>query len=58
VAAVTFAAGPGARYDAARVFVGGALGALLLLVATWLIRNTDWRKPTEADTPELDGVVL
>ena len=31
---------------------------VLLAVALLLIRRTDWRKPTEADTPDLDRAVL
>ena len=31
---------------------------ILLAIALLLVRRTDWRKPTEADTPELDRAVL
>jgi hypothetical protein len=58
VVPVTFAAGPSARYESARVLLGLALGCVLLAVALFLVRRTDWRKPTEADTPELDRAVL
>jgi hypothetical protein len=58
VVPVTFAAGPSARYESARVLLGLALGCVLLAVALVLVRTTDWRKPTEADTPELDRAVL
>ncbi len=58
VALVTFAAGPSARYESGRLVIGLALGAVLLAVALFLTRRTDWRKPTEADTPELDRAVL
>jgi hypothetical protein len=58
VVPVTFAAGPFARYESARLVIGIALGCVLLAVALFLIRSTDWRKPTEADTPELDRAVL
>jgi hypothetical protein len=45
-------------YDVARLVAGLGLAALLLAVAAWLVRTTDWRPPTEADTPELDGATL
>jgi hypothetical protein len=51
---ISFAAGPSAQYDAARLLIGLAIAALLLGLASFLVRTTDWRKPTEADTPELD----
>jgi len=55
---IEFAAGPAASYDATRVLTGLAIAALLLALATFLVRTTDWRKPSEADTPELDAVAL
>jgi hypothetical protein len=58
VVPITFAAGPSAAYDAGRVLVGLLIAALLLGLATYLVRTTDWRKPTEADTPALDRAVL
>jgi hypothetical protein len=58
VVLLTFASGPSARYDASRLAIGLALGCLLLALAFLLVRLTDWRKPTEADTPELDQAVL
>ena len=58
VVPVAFAAGPSARYETARVLLGLALGCGLFAVALFLVRRTDWRKPTEADTPELDGADL
>jgi hypothetical protein len=58
VVVVTFAAGPSATYDSARLLWGLLIAALLLLLACVLVRATDWRKPTEADTPELDRAVL
>ena len=55
VVPITFAAGPGADYDFARL-ASGLCGALVLLGIAWfLVRTTDWRKPTEADTPDLDA---
>jgi hypothetical protein len=55
---VAFSAGPGVRYQPARWLMGIAIALVLLTLASLLIRTTDWRKPTEADTPELDRVVL
>jgi hypothetical protein len=52
---ITFAAGPGAHYDFARWFTGLCVALALLGVACLLVRTTDWRKPTEADTPDLDA---
>jgi hypothetical protein len=57
-ARIDFSLGPSASYDATRVVVGFLLALSLLGVAVYLIRMTDWRKPTEADTPELDAAVL
>ncbi len=58
VVPITFAAGPTATYDATRVLVGLLVAAFLLALATYFVRTTDWRKPTEADTPELDRAIL
>jgi hypothetical protein len=58
VAPITFAAGPSATYDTARVVTGLLLAAMLLAIAWFLARTTDWRKPTEADTPALDRAVV
>jgi hypothetical protein len=45
-------------YDPVRLVVGLATAAVLLVVALWLVRSTDWRPPSEADAPELDGASL
>lgn len=58
VVLIRFSNGRSARYEATRLAIGLALGGLLLALAFLLIRRTDWRKPTEADTPELDDAVL
>jgi len=47
-----------ARYDPCRSLTGLTTAVVLLLVAFFVARRTDWRKPTEADTPELDRAVL
>lgn len=58
VAILAFAGGPGASYDGARLAAGLAAAALLLAMAAWLVRRTDWREPTEASTPALDAATL
>lgn len=55
---VSFAGGPGVSYDSGRVAFGMAIATLLLVIAIWLARATDWRKPSEAETPEMDAAVL
>jgi hypothetical protein len=55
VAEVRFARGPGVRYDSGRVLAGVSIALLLILTAAVLARRTDWTKPTEAATEELDG---
>jgi hypothetical protein len=55
---VAFTAGPSARYHGGRVATGLALAALLLALAWWLVRTTDWREPAAASTPEMDQAVL
>jgi hypothetical protein len=54
--AVSFAEGPAAQYDLTRSLAGLSLAAALFALAWLLVRSTDWRKPTEADTPDLDAV--
>jgi hypothetical protein len=51
---VSFAEGPVAQYDLTRSIAGLSLAVVLFTLAWLLVRSTDWRKPTEADTPELD----
>lgn len=58
VVPIAFAAGPAARYDPFRSITGLAAAVVLLVLAFFVARSTDWRKPTEADTPELDRAVL
>jgi hypothetical protein len=57
-APVAFAEGPGVDYTAGRV-APGVIGALVLIgLALGIARRTDWRKPTEAATPEMDAADL
>jgi hypothetical protein len=58
VVPVTFTAGASADYDSVRLTIGVALALVLLAVSFFLVHRTDWRKPTEADTPDLDRAVL
>lgn len=56
--AVEFSDGPAAQYDVTRSLAGLSAAAALIALAYFLVRRTDWRKPTEADTPDLDNVVF
>lgn len=58
IAAFSFATGPGANYDRDRLAIGLVVALALLALAAFLVRTTDWRKPSEADTPELDRATL
>jgi hypothetical protein len=40
------------------VAVGIALALILLGIATVLVRTTDWRKPSEAETAAMDAAPL
>ena len=57
-AAVGFSLGPGAEYDRTRLVIGLSVTALLLLGAFALIGRTNWDRPTEAATPEMDATDL
>lgn len=58
IVAVGFSAGAGASYDVDRMALGFGAAALLLALAAWLIRTTDWREPSEASTPAMDAATL
>lgn len=58
VVSITFSAGRGASYDGGRLIVGLLVATALAGLATWLVRNTDWREPSEAATPELDAATF
>lgn len=53
---LAFVPAPHPRLSGFAVLVGLVAAATLLLVAAWLIVSTDWRPPTEAQTPEFDAV--
>lgn len=55
VVPITFSAGRGASYHAGRLTIGLLVATVLAGLATWLVRTTDWREPSEAATPELDA---
>jgi len=57
-APITFSTGPGVSYERDRVIPGVAVALVLVALAFVLARRTDWAKPTEADTPELDDADL
>jgi hypothetical protein len=53
-----FSLGPGASYNGARLAVGLGVAVLLLLLAVIVVRRTDWTKPSEAATPDVDAADL
>ena len=57
-APITFSTGPGVAYDRDRVIPGVAIALVLVAAAVVIARRTDWAKPTEADTPQLDDADL
>jgi hypothetical protein len=54
VVPIALSAGTAASYDPVRWLSGMAVALALLALAFLLARTTDWRKPSEADTPDLD----
>ena len=58
VVGISFSRGPGASYQGSRLGFSLAAAAVLVLLALYLLRTTDWRKPTEADTPALDAATF
>ena len=54
VVPITFAAPPGAEYDPTRLALGLGLAAVLVTIATVVIRRTDWSAVGEAAAPEID----
>lgn len=57
-AEVAFSLGPGVAYKGGRVLPGLAVAVALLAIGFALARKTDWTKPSEAATPELDAADL
>lgn len=55
VTPVRFSLGPGVAYDGGRVLMGVVAALALIGAALVIVRRTDWTKPTEAATPELDS---
>ena len=55
VAPVRFSLGPGPQYDGARVLLGVVMAMALIGAAVVIARRTDWTKPTEAATADLDS---
>ncbi len=55
VTPVRFSLGPGVAYDGGRVLLGVVAALALIAAALVIARRTDWTKPTEAATPELDS---
>jgi hypothetical protein len=55
---IGFSLGPGAEYDPTRLVLGLAVVALLGAAALLLIRGTNWDRPSEAATPEMDSTDL
>ncbi|MDQ3641480.1 MAG: hypothetical protein M3450_08470, partial [Actinomycetota bacterium] len=55
VTPVRFSAGPGVAYDSGRVLLGVLTAMVLIGAAVVIARRTDWTKPTEAATPDLDS---
>lgn len=58
VAPVAFSLGPGPAYRAGRLVVGFGGALVLLGAAVAIARRSDWTKPPEAATPDLDGADL
>jgi hypothetical protein len=58
VTPVRFSLGPGPSYDRRRVLAGVLVAVALIGAAAFIARRTDWTKPAEAATPELDGADL
>ena len=56
--AVTWSRGPGVGYQAGRVVPGAMVALVLVAIAIAIAVKTDWTKPTEAATPELDEADL
>jgi len=53
-----FARGPGATYNQRRLAAGLTIAVALALTAVIVARRTDWTKPTEAATPDVDAADL
>jgi hypothetical protein len=58
VAPLAFSAAPGVAYEGGRLARGLAIAVALGAIAVVVAVRTDWSKPTEAETPELDAADL
>ncbi len=58
VTPVAFSEGPGVAYTAGRMVPGVGIALVLVGVALTIARRTEWTKPTEAATPEMDAADL
>lgn len=54
VVPIVFADPPGAAYDPMRIGLGLGIAIILLLVALFFVRRTDWSAVGEAAAPEID----
>ena len=54
-APIRLSLGPGVAYDGGRVLLGVVMAIALIGAAVVIARRTDWTKPAEAATPDLDG---
>lgn len=54
VVPISFAAPPGATYDSNRLLAGVGVALILVMIAAWLLRRTDWSAVGEAAAPEID----
>ena len=52
---VQFSLGPGVAYEGGRVLAGVLVATVLIGAALVIARRTDWTKPAEAATPDLDS---
>ncbi len=55
VTPVRFSLGPGVAYDGGRLLLGVLIAVALIGAAVGIARRTDWTKPAEAATPDLDS---
>ncbi len=54
VVPISFSAPVGTDYDGGQLALGLAIALVLLALAAWIVRSTDWRSPAEAAAPTID----